>query len=288
MSRADEPDEVLQQSLRLLEPVVRLLLRNGIDHPRFAAALKRVFVDVALDELARPTPPSKTAPTPATHTAVSLRTGLQRRDVKALRYGASARFPAKALSPTLPMQVVARWTTDPAYLDHDGNPRPLPLRDADKSAVSFEILTDGLSKDIHAPALRDELVRLGLARDDDGLISLLAAGFAPARDSVQLLGAMARNGHDHLAAAVANVLEGKPHFLEYSLVADGLRPASTQLLHDQARKLWATAYRQSVQSATELVEADKALGFDASAPEMRVRFGVYFYSEPVRREGTDS
>ena len=208
MSTPDEPDEVLQQSLRLLEPVVRLLLRNGIDHPRFAAALKRVFVDVALDELARPTPPSSAAPAPATHTAVSLRTGLQRRDVKALRDGASVRFPAKALSPTLPMQVVARWTTDPAYLDHDGNPRPLPLRDADKSAVSFEILTDGLSKDIHAPALRDELVRLGLARDDDGLISLLAAGFAPARDSVQLLGAMARNGHDHLAAAVANVLDG--------------------------------------------------------------------------------
>lgn len=275
------PEEVLAQATHLLAPLVRLLIHHGVDHPRLAAALKRVFVDQALAERAAQ---GDAAPT---HTAVSLLTGLQRRDVKALREGGSGRFPAKALTPTLPMQAVTRWTQDARFTDAAGRPLPLPLRSVD-DRPSFEELADSLSKDVHAPALRDELVRLGLVRDDDGLATLLAVEFLPLRDPSQLLGALARNGHDHLAAAVENLLRGKHDFLEYALVADELSPASVQALHELARKLWAQSYRKAVQAASEFVARDKAAGFDAEHPEMRLRFGVYFYSEPVQRAAATS
>lgn len=301
--RAEAPvrasDEVLQHATELLEPLVRLLIHHGIDHPRFAAALKRVFVDVALAELggaaAKPANASRrgrraaagsgaAGPEP-THTAVGLLTGLQRRDVKALREGrGGARWPAKALSPTLPMQAVTRWAHEERYLDAQGRPRPLPMRRPDDGQPSFDELAESLSKDMHAPALRDELVRLGLARDDDGLVTLLSRDFVPPRDVRQSIGAMSRNAHDHLAAAVTNLLEGQQRFLDYSLVADELHAESAAALLELARKLWSAAYRQSVQAATAHVARDKQVGFSPARPEMRVRFGAYFYSEPVARD----
>ncbi len=267
------PDAVLSRVVFLLAPLVRLLIRRGVDHPRLSAALKRVFVDESLRECAR----TGQAPT---HTAISLLSGLQRRDVKALREAAPQALPPKAMAPTLPMQVVARWTTDPSYLAADETPLVLPMRAADPLSPSFESLAEQISKDLHAPALLDELVRLGLADHRDGQARLVSESFVAPPGSEQLMGSLARNTRDHLEAAVANVLGADPQFLEYSLVADELRPESAQALHDLARKLWRSAYRRSVVAATERVEQDKARGY-ADGPETRVRFGVYFYAEPV-------
>lgn len=268
------PDEVLQQALHLLAPVVRLLLSHGVDHPRLAAALKRVFVDEARADLQR-------RDQRATYTAISLLTGLQRRDVRTLVDEAAPALPRKATSPTLPMQAVARWASEAQYLDEEGRPRPLPMRSADADEPTFERLADEISKDVHPPALLDELVRLGLALvDDRGRARLVSESFVPSGDFTQLLGALARGGHDHLAASVANVIEREQRFLDYSLFADELRPESAEALQALAKKLWRSAYKRSVVAATELIERDKTQGFTPEAPEMRVRFGVYFYSEP--------
>lgn len=268
------PDEVLQQALHLLAPVVRLLLSHGVDHPRLAAALKRVFVDEARADLQR-------RDQKATYTAISLLTGLQRRDVRTLVDETAPALPRKATSPTLPMQAVARWASEAQYLDEEGRPRALAMRSANADEPTFERLADEISKDVHPPALLDELVRLGLALvDDRGRARLVSESFVPSGDFTQLLGALARGGHDHLAASVANVIEREQRFLDYSLFADELRPESAEALQALAKKLWRSAYKRSVVAATELIERDKAQGFTPEAPEMRVRFGVYFYSEP--------
>lgn len=266
---------LLQRVRLLLRPVVRLLLRFGIDHPRLAAALKQVFVEEAAADLAR-------RGHRPTLTAISLLSGLQRRDVRGHLANAADRLPPRALSPSLPMQALARWANDPSFGDATGRPLPLPLRGTDPAAATFERLADAVSTDVHAPALLGELVRLGLVRvDDDGLARLLDDSFVPSGDLEQALGALARNAHDHLAAAVANVQADPPPFLEYSLVADELRPESVEALQRMARRWWRGAYRRGVRAATGLVERDRAAGFTAAAPEMRLRFGVYFYAEPL-------
>lgn len=267
---------LLRRLAHVLAPLVRLLLRHGVDHGRAAAMLKRVYLEEALRELAPPT--GGAAPT---LTALSLLTGLQRRDVKALLATREQPLPPRASAPSLPMQVLARWASDPAFADAGGVPLPLPMRSPDPAQPTFERLAETVSKDIHAPAVLAELVRLGLVTDDGGSAQLLSEGFVPTREFDQLLGALSRNGRDHLEAAVANVLAGDGRFLEYGLVADELRPASAEALHALARKLWRQAYKRTVMAASEHVERDRALGFGPDAPEMRVRFGVYFYSEPV-------
>ncbi len=47
-----QPTLALDRVLRVLQPLVRLLLRNGVTYTVFAAALKRVFLDAAQQELA--------------------------------------------------------------------------------------------------------------------------------------------------------------------------------------------------------------------------------------------
>jgi hypothetical protein len=56
-----QPTLVLDRVLRVLQPLVRLLVRNGVTYTVLAAALKRVFLDAARRELAQP--PDATRPT---------------------------------------------------------------------------------------------------------------------------------------------------------------------------------------------------------------------------------
>jgi hypothetical protein len=268
-------DALLQRALHMFAPLVRLLLRHGVDHPRLSAALKRAFVNEASTVL-------KERDQATTFTALSLLTGLQRRDVKSMLDADAPALPHKATSPTLPAQAVARWTNDARFRSRAGLPRPLPLRSSDRSTPTFEQLADSISKDVHAPALVAELVRLGFASFDGGTVTLIDRPRERAPGQEQLLDAMARSTHDHLAAAVTNVIAAEPRFLEYSLFADELRPESAAELQRLARKLWGGAYRRSFDTATRLVERDRKLGFDAAAPNTRIRFGVYFYSEPVQ------
>jgi hypothetical protein len=136
-----------------------------------------------------------------------------------------------------------------------------------------------VSRDVHAGAIVQEMVRLGLARIEGERLVYVSEDFERSGDFEDLMAVFAGNAADHLAAAVANVTAERPRFLEHCVFADELRPDSVDELHALARRLWRNAYRRSVAAITEKVAQDKTRGF-ADAPEMRMRFGVYFYAEP--------
>jgi len=77
-------------------------------------------------------------------------------------------------------------------------------------------------------------------------------------------------------AAVHNLTESGPSFLEQSVFANGLSEASTRLLAQTARVAWKRTFDELAAQATERIKADKA-----SPENFRMRYGVYFYSEPV-------
>ena len=80
---SSQPSLVLDRVLRVMQPLVRLLLRNGVTYTVFAAALKRVFLDGARQELAA-------RGMAQTDSAVSLLCGVHRRDVRSLSRGEGA------------------------------------------------------------------------------------------------------------------------------------------------------------------------------------------------------
>ena len=85
-----------------------------------------------------------------------------------------------------------------------------------------------------------------------------------------------------LAAAAHNLRTDGDRFLEHSVYASGVSPRSAQAPAALARKLWRPAFQQMAREATKAYQQDQRDG-DGS---MRMRFGVYYYAEPLPLEGT--
>jgi len=258
---------VLAAVLRVLQPLVRLLLRHGVAYPAFAQALKQVFLDAARDELRR-------AGRKQTDSAVSLLSGVHRRDVRTLALQAQDQDPQDDETPmNLSSQLVARWLSDPAYLDDEGLPLPLPRYGP---APSFDALAAAVSGDIRARALLAELERLGIARNTDSLVQLLAPGFVPRQGFAQTLALLRDNLHDHAAAAAWNA-EGGHNYLEQSIFVDQLSAESVEQLHALSARVWRQAFRTVMREAQARFDHDQA----HAAPAQRIhraRFGAYFYA----------
>lgn len=274
------PAIVLAQVLRLLRPLVRLLVRQGVTYPAFAAALKRVFVDAAREEL-------RAQRMPRTDSALTLLSGVHRRDLRSLgRTEAAAAPPPAPLS--LAAEVVARWMSEPLFLDALGRPRPLP-RSGDGAPgaepVCFDALVAGVSSDVRARAVLDELLRLGVVHEDAAGIHLHGAGFAPQQGFQELAWLFADNLHDHAAAAAAN-LQGQANELEQAVWVDEITPASAARLQAVAVQAWQQAFRQVMAEAQDRFEADAA-ALPPAQRRHRARFGVYFHAAPMDEAPTE-
>jgi hypothetical protein len=226
--------------------------------------LKAVFVRVAREELGQ-------GGGRVTHSALSVLSGVHRKDVRVLADAPPA-APAPRSIP-LASQVYTRWLVDPAYRGPDGHPRAIARLGAEPS---FEALARTSSSDVHPRTVLEELLRLGLVTLDGEQVVPAAAAFVPAAGLAELTGLFSANAGDHLAAAVHNLTADGPKFLEQSVFANGLSLASTQALADAARAAWAKDFEAMVGLARERIQLDKA-----SPENHRIRFGVYFYSEPV-------
>jgi len=265
----------LREAAVLMAPVARWLLRSGVPFGRFADALKAVFVEAARAELER-------TGTRATYSALSVLSGVHRKDVRAIEAGPDDSGTPAAPSRGIPLasQVYTRWLTQRRYRARDGRPKPLPRT----GSISFESLSRELSQDVHPRTVLDELLRLGLVRLDGERIVPARTAFTPSERDDELTALFSANAADHIAAAVHNLTAGEAPFLEQSVFADGLGEASVARLQALARSAWQSAFEAMVAEATQQVQADAALEPDA---QRRMRFGVYFYSEPQPRPEPD-
>ena len=260
---------VLDQVLRVMRPLVRLLIRSGVPYQAFATALKHVFVEAARAELANRSMAQ-------TDSAVTLLSGVHRRDVRNLSRPASSRKSQEEPPRSLPAEVVARWMSDPAFLDAGHAPRLL-ARSSEGAAGSFDALVQSVSRDVRPRAMLDELLRLGAAREEEGGIRLLAAGFAPRQDLEEMSRLFADNLGDHAAAAAAN-LQGERNFLEQSVFVDEITEESAARLQQVSVQAWKQAFRTVMEEAQARFD-DDAVSADAGQRRHRARFGVYFYTD---------
>jgi len=262
---------VLDCVLRLVRPLVRLLVVNGVHYPAFAAALKRSFLDAAQAELAR-------NQMPATDSALSLMSGVHRRDVRNLMRGAEDAAPETPQF-SFAGEVAARWMSDARFMD-GGAPRPLARSGGDDA---FDALVAAITSDVRPRAVADEMLRLGVVHEaDDGLLHFDPNGFAPRQGFEELSWLLAANAGDHLAAGVAN-LQGEANFLEQSISCDELTEASAAQLQDVARRAWHTAFKSVMPQVQRRFDADKTKA-PPDARRHRMRVGMYYFSEREKDE----
>lgn len=271
-----EPELLKRALVRVLRPLVRLLIRGGVTFPALADLLRGLYVEVALNDLLRD-------PSARTDSRISLMTGVHRKEIRRQRTPAATPEPP---SLTLSSHVIARWVGTPGLTDAAGLPLPLPRAGP---SPSFEALAASVTTDVRPRALLDEWLDRGIATlDADGKVRLEQAAFIPHGMREEQMFFFARNLHDHVAAATANVLaaEAAP-FLDRSVHYDRLSGEAAARLEAAAREAAERLLLDVNRTALGISDADDAGAGDGATRRHRVNLGVYLYleEEPPVAEG---
>ena len=266
----------LREALRLMQPLAHVLVTNGVTYPQFVRALKTTFLRAALAEL-------RSADAPVTDSALSLLSGVHRKDVRVMRTS-DGPPPSRNRALSLAADVAARWTRAPEYLDAQGAPRTLPLRSRSASEISFESLVQSVSKDFHARSVLDELLRLEVAAVEHEHVRLRVEGLGSSDRFATAAGAFAAHAGDHVAAGAANLrAAGRADplpFFDQAIEIDGLSVHSTSVLQSLAREACGTALAR-VEAEGRTRHGQEAHGLPQECA-MRVRIGAFFYAEPIQ------
>ena len=250
---------------RLLRPLVRLFIRCGLTFPALSDLLREIYVNVAEHDFAL-------SGKEQTDSRVSLLTGIHRKEVRRLR-GAGAPVRLVPASVSRSSLIVARWVAAPEFTDASGAPRPLRRAGDPGDGPTYEDLVESVTRDVRPRAVLDDWLDRGMVTlDADGRIRLEEAAFAPRSGDDRQLYYFGRNLHDHVAAAVENILSAEPPFLERAVHYEGLSRDMAAAMRTLSRRVAAEAL-QAVNR-----EAQAAYASDPGGT-WRWNFGVYLYAE---------
>ncbi len=165
-------DHVFAALRRLLKPIIRMLLRNGVTYKEFCVLGKDIYVEVATADFGirgRPTNVSR----------VALLTGLDRKEVKRLRdlldnnqHASDAQVNQDRFT-----RLLSAWHLDADFIDDAGQPNVLPL---EGDSGSFTALVKRYGGDVPLQAMLKELARAGAIEElDSGEVRVLQRYFFP-------------------------------------------------------------------------------------------------------------
>ncbi len=167
--------EVIQTTIiRILKPLIRVLLRNGIAYGTFADIARKVYVDSGFEEARRQGQKQ-------TVSNVSILTGINRKEVKRLKEALAFNTDDSLRKFNRIVRVIAGWQHDEDFLDEDHEPRDLLL---EGKKGSFSDLVKRYSGDMPVVAMLNALIDSGNIKIiDNGNIQLTNLNYLPSSDS---------------------------------------------------------------------------------------------------------
>jgi hypothetical protein len=254
----------------LAASLVRWCLQTGTDYRELTDLLKPLYLEAGRARLVE-------SGVKVTDSALSVLTGLHRKDIRQAReqlqaQGARAQTEQEHTRQTIsvPAQLVARWLAQDL-------PRRLPWQG---DGLSFQVLAQAVSKDVHPKALLNTLQLQGVVSvdPDDASVQLLHNSYTPAGQSHAMLSLLSESVADHMQAGLNNLsLPPERRHLEQSVFADGLSAESVDQLERLATQLWTTAQATLLRQATVLCEQDEG----QAQNHWRFRVGMYSYGTPT-------
>lgn len=253
----------LQHALSMSESLVCWLIRSGVGYTEFTNALKSVFFNEANKEAQR-------IGQKPTDSAISLLSGMHRKDINALRLAKEQKVlnPPMRKTISMPSQVLGHW------LGKEW-PSSIPLQDPE---IGFDTLVRSISNDKHPRSVLKELERLGAVQVENGQVRLLNQAFIPDPSTEEAQNIFAANIADHLAAGIHNLTQisntNPLQFLEQSVFADELTEQSAQKLCQLSEQAWQQIMHSILEQAIDLNEKDK----EQPDTNHRFRVGIYAYT----------
>ncbi len=250
---------------RMLDPLIKMLIRYEITHREFADLAKRAYVKAAYRHF--PIPNRK-----KTYSRVAVLTGLSRKEVVRIVNLEAAEVPVSSGPLNRAARVISGWLRDPDFLDERGEPRELPLRDA---PLSFEALAARYSGDITGRAILDELLRVGaVSRPAKDRVKLVHHAYVPESGAPEKVEIVSTCVADLLETAVHNVEDdgGDPRFqrqVAYRHIPARYAEEFRAFSHARADAL--------IREVDAWLAAKKALAGDEEGVQTRrVGLGVYY------------
>lgn len=260
--------------VRLLRPLVRILLRNGVSYRTFSDLAKWAYVDIAEKEFDIPGRKQSTS-------RISVITGLSRKEVVRVRQMQKPHDSVGAERYNRAARVIAAWRRERGFRDAKGEPMPLPMAGP---GATFSKLVKRSSGDVPARAILDELLRVGAVEQrKDGRLRLLSRAYIPERsaaDKLQILGTdvellITTIGHNLKPDSSGPLLQRK---VLYDNLPDEALPAFRKLSEKNAQALLERLDRWLSQRDRDVTPSVEGTGRN------RAGLGIYYFEGPYTGE----
>lgn len=266
----DAKKRVLNAFLLVMRPIVRILLRYGIGYREFAEVTKAAFVDIASADFGlrgRPTNISR----------VSVMTGLTRKEVRRVRDMLALGENFVSIKTTPFADVLHHWHAQPEFTDDAGHPKKLQFSGGEGS---FSDLVKRFGGDIPAGAMRTEMKRVGVVREDDShRLTVTSRSFTSENDHEALLTILVHSIYPLLSNAAYNTDPDRTDATWANRVAHttSLRANDTK----QLRRIAKDRIFDFVDSIDDLFIAYESLqdGHKDEQKNNAVAVGVFYFEE---------
>lgn len=256
-------------ALRLLRPLVRILIRNGMAFHAFAELAKKVYVDVSFEEFASPGKKQSIS-------SVAISTGLTRKDVKRLREMDLTESLEAGQRYNRAVRVISGWLHDRRFQDDKGEPAILNV---EGSNPSFAQLVKDFSGDIPTQAMLQALIRAGSVEVQDQHVRLVRHAYIPAEDpsdKIRILGTDVAELTDTIAHNLAAPPD-KRRFqrkVSYERIDPAALAECKLYTSDKAQALLETLEDWLLAHQTD----------DPAEPGKMVSVGIYYYESDTPEE----
>ena len=164
-------------ALKILRPLARVMLRNGVACGSFEELVRKAYVDECFSQAAlQGQKPSVSS--------VSAQTGLSRKEVKRLVEIENPQESDDGKRYNRAIRVISGWLNDRRFSTDENIALPLSIEDGDRS---FARLVKDYSGDIPTVAMLKSLETAGCVENRDGDVHLIKHAYVPGNDSTEIL-----------------------------------------------------------------------------------------------------
>jgi protein-disulfide isomerase-like protein with CxxC motif len=255
-------------ALKILRPLVRVLIRNGVSCGSFEELVRKAYVDEAYT-IGRRNKQKTTV------SSVSAQTGLSRKEVKRLKELEENRSDVEQKY-NRAIRVISGWLNDEGFTDATGQTRDLPL---DNSEHSFAALVKQFSGDIPTKAMLNLLLAAKCVKVDDNKVKLIKHAYVPGNDSAEVIGILGIDTNELINTIDFNLTSGENE-KRYQ------RKVSTTTLNEDYIEDFKTLANKRSQALLEELDAWLTQNEVSSDDENAcyVSLGIYYYEHEVQED----
>lgn len=250
-----------ESALKILRPLIRVMIRNGVSCGNFEELVRKTYVDEAFS----------TGKPKTTISSVSAQTGLSRKEVKRLTELNDTHHTDIEQKYNRAVRVISGWVNDAKFTDDKGKAKILSM---DGDDCSFSALIKEFSGDIPTKAMLDLLLAADCVTQNGNKVELIKHAYVPGNDSAEIIRILGTDTNELI------------NTIDYNLTADEndkryQRKVSTAVLDKdtiEEFKMLANKHSQSL-----LEELDAWLSENEVDPDDEnaryVSLGIYYYEQ---------